>query len=65
MDIYSALFDSIDNSTFGMAILQGKSLHHDMNSLIYVLFGDPSIWLVNAVKKVSLEVLDSAGALEA
>jgi hypothetical protein len=62
VDIYAALFDTSQAMTLGMAVLKGKSLHHDVNSMIYILFGDPSIRLVNPVRKVAIEMLDSAGA---
>jgi hypothetical protein len=62
IDIYSALFDTSSAMTLGMAILKGKSLHHDVNSMIYILFGDPSIRLVSPARSVAIEVLDSAGA---
>jgi hypothetical protein len=61
MSIYRALFDTLETHSIGMGILKAKSLHHDVNSLIYVLFGDPSIKLVNPQRKVSIEVADSSG----
>ncbi|MBN1131024.1 MAG: hypothetical protein JXA71_18695, partial [Chitinispirillaceae bacterium] len=61
LDIYQALFDTLENLSVGMAVMKGKSLHYDINSLIYVLFGDPSIKLVRPERNVHLEVVDSAG----
>ena len=44
-----------------MAAIAGKMLHASSNSLIYVLFGDPSLRFVNKYRKIRFKVIDSSG----
>jgi hypothetical protein len=58
---YASLLDTIANPSVGMALVTAKSLTRRSAQRTYVIFGDPSIRLVNPVRKVIVEALDSAG----
>ncbi|MBN2038317.1 MAG: hypothetical protein JW768_16370 [Chitinispirillaceae bacterium] len=64
MDLYAAIFDTVSFPSLGMAIIRGKSLHNDLNSLIYILFGDPSLRLVHPQRRVQLEICDTTGTVD-
>jgi hypothetical protein len=61
-NIYAALFDTGANQSIGMAMISGKTLYSN-NNLMYALFGDPSIRLVNQARSVDLAAYDSMGVL--
>jgi hypothetical protein len=61
-NVYALLFyDSLPSPTFGMAVLGAKFRCSDGNSMVYALFGDPSLRLVTPRRRVQLELRDMSG----
>ncbi|MFP4162335.1 MAG: type IX secretion system sortase PorU [Chitinispirillaceae bacterium] len=58
---YSALFDSTDNASVGMALNYAKVNYENHNNRPYVLLGDPSIIMADISREVDIALTDDNG----
>ena len=61
IDLYSCLFDTLSETSIGMAMVAAKAECPNSNTSIYSLFGDPSITIVPPSHRMQVAITDTSG----